>query len=267
MDNMTTTIAVGVDSSPEALAAARFGVRAAELRGLDLTLCHAVTPPATAESSAWLLERLQSQLRIPPTMKVITVLDQLAPAALLKEVDESAALLVVGRRRTDRPEHSILGSLAAQLIASVHTPLAVVPAGWTAAPWTSRPVVVGLDATADSSDVLAFACEEASRLNAPLVATHVVPPADVDDTAAALRAVHEVLAGPKQDYPDLSFSVDLTVGDPDHSIVEASRRASLLVVGGPRRPRSRRGWVDSAARTAVRWAHSPVVVVPTDRDY
>lgn len=263
MSSTTTMIAVGVDSSLEALAAARFGVRAAEQRGLDLTLCHSVCPPATAESSASLLARLQGQLRVPPTMTVTTVLDQLAPAVLLKEMEDSAAMLVVGRRRADRPEHSILGSLAAQLVASVHTPLAVVPAGWSPAPWTSRPVLVALDATSDAEDALAFACEEATRLQAPLVATHVVPPADLKDPASSIRAVHEVLAGPKQDYPDLTFGVDLLVGEPDGTIVEASRRACLLVVGGPRQPQRRRGWADSVARTAVRWSQCPVVVVPS----
>lgn len=262
MELEPTMIAVGVDSSPEGLAAARFGVKEAELRGLDLTLCHAVCPPATTESSAWLLQRLQSQLRIPPSMVVTTVLDQLAPAVLLKEVEDSAAMLVVGRRRPDRPEHSIMGSLAAQLVASVHTPLAVVPAGWTSPPWTSRPVLVALDVTTDADEVLAFACEEAMRLQAPLVATHVVAPADSSDPNLSLRSVHELLAGWKQDYPDLSFAVDALVGEPDRAVIEASRRASLLVVGGPRHPQRRRGWTDSVARTAVRWAHCPMVVVP-----
>lgn len=262
MQPRPTTIVVGVDSSPEALAAARFGVQAAELRGLDLTLCHAVCPPATPESSTWLLERLQSQLRIPPTMVVHPVLDQLAPAVLLKEVEDSAAMLVVGRRREDRPEHSILGSLAAQLVASVHTPLAVVPAGWAPGPWTSRPVLVAVDATTDAEEVLAFACEEAARLHAPLVATHVIAPADVADPGLTLRAVNEVLAGWKQDYPDVTFGVDIVVGEPERAILEASHRASLLVVGGPRHPRRLRGWTDSVARTAVRWSHCPIVVVP-----
>jgi nucleotide-binding universal stress UspA family protein len=260
---LPTTVAVGVDSSPEALAAARFGARAAHLRGLDLTLCHAVSPPATTESSAWLLERLQGQVRIPPTMTVTTVLDQLAPAVLMKEMEDRAALLVVGRRRADRPEHSILGSLAAQLVASVHTPLAVVPAGWTPAPWTSRPVLVALEMITGVDEILAFACDEASRLQAPLVVTHVVAPNDLVDPSASLRAVHELLAGWKQDYPDLAFGVDVVVGEPDRAIIEASRRAAVLVVGGPRHPqRRRRGWADSVARTGVRWAHCPIIVVP-----
>lgn len=262
MDHSATMVAVGVDSSAEALAAARYGVRAAELRGLDLTLCHAVTPPATTESSAGLLRRLQSQLRVPPTMRVSTVVDQLAPAVLLKEVEDEAALLVVGHRRIDRPEHSILGSLAAQLVASVHRPLAVVPAGWTPPPWTTRPVLVALDATTVAEEVLAFACEEATRLRAPVVATHVVPPSEIADPQASVRTVTELLAGWKQDYPDLDFAVDLLVGEPDRAIVEASRRASLLVVGGPRHPERRRGWTDSVARTAVRWSVCPIVVVP-----
>jgi nucleotide-binding universal stress UspA family protein len=264
MEPRPTMIAVGVDSSPEALAAARFGARAAELRGLDLVLCHAVSPPATTESSAWLLQRLQGQLRIPPRMVVSTVLDQLAPAVLLKEVEHEAAMLVVGHRRQDRPEHSILGSLAAQLVASVRKPLAVVPAGWTPSPWTSRPVLVALDGTADADEVLSFACEEASRLQAPVVATHVIPPADLFDPQQTQRALHELLAGWKQDYPDLAFDVDVLVGQPDRALVEASRRACELVVGGPRHPQRRRGWTDSIARTAARWAHCPLVVVPRD---
>ncbi|MFT4167028.1 MAG: universal stress protein [Microlunatus sp.] len=256
------TIAVGVDSSPESLAAARFGAKAAELRGLSLTLCHAVCPPATTASSAWQLARVQSQLRIAPSVVVHTVLDQLAPAVLLKEVGDDAAMLVVGRRRTDRPEHSILGSLAAQLVASVHRPLVVVPAGWTPPPWTTRPVIVALDATTDADEVLAYACEEATRWQAPLVATHVVGPSTVGEPELSRRALHELLAGWKQDYPDLTIDVDVLTGEPDNAIIEASRRASQLVVGSPRHPQRRRGWTDSVSRTAVRWTHCPLVVVP-----
>lgn len=262
MDARPTTIAVGVDSSPEALAAARFGARAAELRGFSLTLCHAVCPPATTESSAWLLERLRRRLEIPPTMPVTTVLDQLGPAVLLKEMEESAAMLVVGRRRSDRPEHSILGSLAAQLVASVHTPLAVVPAGWIPSPWTSRPVVVTLDALTEADEILAFACAEASRWHAPLVAIDVLPPSNRADSRPTTRAIEKLLAGWKHRHPELGFRVEMLTGEPDRAVVEASRRASVLVVGGPRHPQRRRGWTDSVARTAVRWAHCPVVVVP-----
>lgn len=262
MEATPTTIAVGVDSSPEALAAARFGAKAAELRGLDLTLCHAVCPPATATSSAWLLDRLQSRLQIPPSMPVTTVLDQLAPAVLLKEMEETAAMLVVGRRRSDRPEHSILGSLAAQLVASVHTPLAVVPAGWSPSPWTSRPVVAALDAVAEADEVLAFACAEATRWQAPEVAVDVLASTDPTESSPSPRVVHKLLARWRQQHPELGFTVEMLSGEPGHAIVEASRRASLLVLGGPRHPQRRRGWTDSVARTAVRWAYCPVVVVP-----
>lgn len=201
-------------------------------------------------------------MRIPPSMVVSTVLDQLSPAVLLKEIEDEAALLVVGRRRADRPEHSILGSLAAQLVASVQTPLAVVPAGWTPPPWTSRPVIVALDATTDADEVLAYACEEASRWQAPLVATHVVAPSAPGGPELSSRAVHELMAGWKQDYPDLTFEVEVLTGEPDNVIIEASRRASQLVVGSPRHPQRRRGWADSVSRTAVRWTHCPLVVVP-----
>lgn len=262
MQPRPSTVVVGVDYSPEALAAARFGVREAELRGLSLTLCHAACPPATTESSARLLQRLQRQLRIPPTLVVNTLVDHVAPAVMLKEVEDAAAMLVVGRRRSDRPEHSILGSLAAQLVASVRRPLAVVPAGWTPTSWTSRPVLAALDTPADADEVLEFACEEALRLQTSLVALHVIPPGDLPDADATVRAVHELLAGWKQDYPDLEFSVDLGVGEPDRVIVEASRSANVLVVGGPRHPRRPRGWTDSVARTGVRWSHCPLVVIP-----
>ncbi|MDN5763222.1 MAG: universal stress protein [Microlunatus sp.] len=263
MEVSPSMIAVGVDSSAEALAAARFGTQAAELRGLNLLLAHAVCPPATAESSAWLIERLRSQLRIPPTMEVNTVLDHHSPAALLKEVEVSAAMLVVGRRRVDRPEHSILGSLAAQLVASASRPLAVVPAGWTAMAWTTRPVLVAVDPTVDVADLLRFAFAEASRLEAPLLAVYAVPASSRKDPAVSLRAVEEALAASgRQEYPALSVAIELLVGEPDGVVVAASRRAVELVVGGPRDPHRRRGWTDSVARTAVRWANCPVVVVP-----
>ena len=99
-------------------------------------------------------------------------------------------------------------------------------------------------------------------MRAPVVATHLVAPNDFDDPQRSLRAVHELLAGWKQDYPDLAFGVDVLVGEPDRAIVEASRRAAALVVGGPRHSQRRRGWADSVARTGVRWAHCPIIVVP-----
>jgi nucleotide-binding universal stress UspA family protein len=94
------------------------------------------------------------------------------------------------------------------------------------------------------------------------------PPADADEERDRIVESHrlivaEMLAGFRDEYPDVRVSETLVHGPAGANLVQESRGAQLLVVG-------RRGLggfpgllLGSVSRHVVHHAHCPVVVVPS----
>lgn len=143
---MQPVVTVGLDGSPESLAAARWAADEAEKRGLTLRLLHAwplLAPepthvPAEVDQNHWakrLVHTAQAELqaRHPGLSVVGNLVADDAQKALLQAAKavvraaEGAALLVVGRRehRPGRVPH--LGPVAQAAIHHGHCPVAVVP--------------------------------------------------------------------------------------------------------------------------------------------
>lgn len=136
---------------------------------------------------------------------------------------------------------------------------------------SGRPVVVGLDGSANSGRALSVACDAADRLGAELHVVHAigltavldgrhVPAVDHRDEIA--RAVDGWCA--PLDDSGVGFSVDLVDGPPVDVLLRTARRldAALLVVG-------RRGaggrpelLLGSTAHQVVEHSDIPVLVVP-----
>jgi nucleotide-binding universal stress UspA family protein len=102
-------VAVGVDGSPESIAAARYAVHAASQRGMDLLLVHAYELPpihapinpalldACQESARQLVAYVAAQLVLPSGMRIETYIQQALPAGMLLQAAEEVPLLVVGQ--------------------------------------------------------------------------------------------------------------------------------------------------------------------------
>jgi len=138
---------------------------------------------------------------------------------------------------------------------------------------SQQPIVVGVDGSPEAAAALAWAIEEARIHEVPLSILHAfrVPRTEVNtidhgmypDFATEARKVleHVLEAAPSMD--DLKVTHEIEAGSPAHVLVEASREASLLVVGA----RGHGGFdglaLGSVSTQCAHHAHCPVVVVRT----
>ncbi|GAA1899290.1 universal stress protein [Streptantibioticus ferralitis] len=192
------------------------------------------------------------------------------PAVNLLSMADGADLLVVGARGLGRFEPVLLGSVSETVAAHATCPVAVVRSTGSAA----GPVVVGV-APDEARGPLEFAFVEAERRGVPLHAVRtwlhpqalpgqaVVPP---HETAERDRGEGEeldaLLAPVRESFPDVPVETEARLAEPEAALVEASRAASLVVVGA-RRHRGRFGLpFGRVTRRVLHHAHCPVVVVP-----
>ena len=272
---------VGVDGSPESVEAARYAADEAAARGLDLLLVHACAlgvahavreGPATDARRAvgqTLVDQVLSQVVVAPRTRVFTIVEIAPAAVLLTAVAGGAVLLVLGQHHLDLADGHLAGHVAPAVAASARCPVVVVPAGWSRTVASSahlgpRPIVVGVSGTWSATAVLELAFEEAELRRATVLILHAStghepPPSRGGATA---RTMAEVVAGQNQDHPDIAISYRFMPLATITAWVEASSRASLMVLGRSRSPRGRRSWQHSVARAMLHQSRCPLVVVP-----
>ena len=125
-------------------------------------------------------------------------------------------------------------------------------------------LIVGMDGSERSHDALRFALEEARLRDATVeVITTWSEDKGVDGLEKAQRiqadAKEAVLADHEGD-PPVSFRV--VEGRPEHVLVDASARATLLVVGAHGVHSIRHAALGSISEYTARLAYCPVVVIP-----
>ena len=269
-------VAVGVDESSESVAAARFAVRAASDRELDLLLVHAYLQPnftipvdqrildASREPAERLVWQVAAQLVVPSTMRILADVQPQMPASLLLEVARRVPLLVVGQDHPTWDKRLLFGRVAAQVAQRSECPIVVVPSGWRASSIDHHPVVIALEGTTPARAALHLAFEQAVAEASRLVALHVTPyrsyQADIDEQTASLT---EMLAGWKQDYPGVPLDVLVVRGDEDDSLLRWSNSAAAVVVERPHR-HWWNPWTHSAIGTVLSRTHCPLIIVPQE---
>ncbi|CAM5575691.1 universal stress protein [Streptomyces aurantiogriseus] len=197
---MSRTVTVGLDGSPESLAAADWAAREALLLDAALRIVHAgeapphsyrpfageAVPPPGADRSTHMLREAEASLAYRhPGLPVIA--DRVAgqAAAGLVAAAEDAQLLVLGSRGLGRTAGFLLGSVALAVVARAQRPVVLVRAGagsadehmpgvfGTASRDTPyRDVVLGLDLADPHDAVIEFAFAAASRRAAGLRVVH-----------------------------------------------------------------------------------------------
>ncbi|WP_326791110.1 universal stress protein [Streptomyces sp. NBC_00151] len=289
---MQPAVTVGLDGSPESLAAARWAADEAEKRKLPLRLLHAwpmlaPEPPRVAgevDQNYWakrLVHTAQAELqaRHPGLSVVGNLVADDAQNALLQAASESE-ITVLGSRGLESVESYFLGDISMPVVARAERPVVLVraePGERKTPPEPASPVVVALKLHGSSDDLLEFAFRTAAARGAPLLAVHgrSVPlhahvPWGVDHgvTEEMTREAHEeasrALHPWREKYPRVEVGDSILLESPAKAVVRSAEGAALLVVGRRRHRHGLAPHLGPVAQAAIHHGRCPVAVVPHD---
>ena len=250
------TVLVGVDGSPSAMRAVRWGAAEAARRETPLRLVLAFAWPHEAlrrpggqeemhrdalvtAARAQLDVAAAAAVRDEPGLDVQQQLIVGSPIPVLAQEARRAQLLVLGDRGLGQVEGLLVGSVAGALAPHASCPVVVVRGGDD--PPASLPVVVGVDGHSDAA--IAFAFEAAAARRVSVVAVHswwqpVFEPemAGVLFDREAIQAEEERIlaqrmAGWTEKYPGVFVERRVIADSPARGLLEQARAAQLVVVG------------------------------------
>jgi nucleotide-binding universal stress UspA family protein len=132
-------------------------------------------------------------------------------------------------------------------------------------------ILVGIDGSPASIDALDWAARQAeltsSRLELvttwdwPATYGWAVPlPSDFDPSEQAQRVLTEAVAGLRTTHPDVEVATRVEQGHPAPTLVDASARATLLVVGSRGHGEFAGMLIGSVSEYCATHAHCPVLV-------
>lgn len=291
LDQHPVLLAVGPEGELDA--ALRFAAAQAVTRGGGLALLHVYhdlpTGPETAlldfaaaeEIATGRLRQAAEHARdvLGDQVELSTMLRRGAPVQAIVDASAGCGLVVLQRRDLSDLSRVVTRSTSSGVAAHSHTPVAVVPEGWTT-DCAATGVVVGVDVPSRSHAVLRQALVEAGSRRETLrvihtwwspgyfddlTADHHASPAWAEDTADEIRAVLEELRDGTEDVP---VEIETHHGRPEQVLADASRSAALVVVGrhDPLVPQG--SHLGPVARAVLRAADCPVLLVePTHRGH
>jgi nucleotide-binding universal stress UspA family protein len=286
---MKGLVTVGVDGSDHGALALEWAVDEAARRGATLRVVDVLEWPMqlsegfhTPRTREALVREAQEVVdhavaraqQLAPAVAVEGWVDAGHVAGTLVERSRESDLLVVGAHGGGRVTGRLLGSTTGHLLSHASCDLVVVRS--RAKPGSTE-IVVGVDDTDNSKQVLTAACHEAELRDAPLQLLHsyawpvapsgaawvtpLYPTEELQQEEELLLA--EATAGPRADHPDLVMRSTVVCEPAGPALVAASADAALVVVGS----RGRGGFVGmllgSVARTVTHHAECPVLVVRT----
>ncbi|WP_192809449.1 universal stress protein [Actinomadura rudentiformis] len=284
---MKGTILVGVDGSEPSDAALDWALREAARRGAPLRLIHAGTgPPSEAslnpqESSdvseaQRVLDNARARARegVPEGSDVAGDLVTGSAAAALIERAGDASLVVVGNRGLGGFKGLLLGSVAHQVAGHAPCPVALVPAGPPAA--DDAEIVVGVgDGPAEPQ--IDLGVREAALRGAPvrLLRAWALPtaarPGDMVPMVSHIGEIQErqearlnaMLTACREDHPELTVSAQVVNASARDTLIEASARAGLIVVGTHDDQRRHLMALGSVTSALIHHATCPVLIART----
>jgi nucleotide-binding universal stress UspA family protein len=288
-------VVIALDGAPHSDQTLEWGLHEASLRGADVILARAWIDPRElvewnwypivaaeldseidAEVATYLAEKRTGATDRYPGLTITTTVLRGGEVPLLRQLSESAQLLVVGER--GRVGRMRMGSIAAHVAAHSRCDVVVVRGDVNTPPIQDAPVVVGVDGSRASLAAAETAAHEASMRSAPLVVVHARPtvadpygrgmPAlspryarDIDENDPTHRAAQDVATRLRSRHPGLEVRVTLVDGDPAHALIEAAHDAALLVVGSRGLGAFRGMLLGSVSNDVVRNATSSVLVL------
>ncbi|WP_151770557.1 universal stress protein [Streptomyces abyssomicinicus] len=299
---MVRTVVAGLDGSPESRAAVDWAAREARMRSVPLKIVHVhePTPPRLAQAPFLAEETRQDWGReVPPQVAdavrreqpglevTIEGVEGRAPVVLTEQAGQDG-LLVLGSRGLGGISGFIAGSVGLGVIAHAEHPVVLVRAGESAVeehlddpsggrsdttPY--RPVVVGVDPEDTSDAVLEFAFESAARRSAPLRAVQGYSLPAFYEWAGSVEGeafgrmrrqqselLERKLAPWRAAHPRVEVIQESEPGKGSVLLADASRNASLVVVGHRLRRHTLGLRIGAVAHAVLHHAVAPVAVVP-----
>ncbi len=283
------SVVVGIDPSDAATRALDWAADEAARRGVELRIAHSwgtalflpetggrATVPMGDVAAEKFLEEAAERVRTRHSGLTVSVeLLPEEPVTGLLRLSWQAALLVVGARGLNRFSSLLLGSVSQRLVTHAACPVVVVrgeqpPPG--AAP--AGEIVLGA-APGEPYAPVEFAFAEASWSHAPLRAVRTwmypqtfpgyitVPPNEEAERDRAEREeLATVLLRARTAHPDVQVVEQVALDQPEAALVEASRNASLVVVGARRHRPPFALPLAATVQRVLHHAHCPVAVVP-----
>ncbi|MGC2940414.1 MULTISPECIES: universal stress protein [unclassified Brevibacterium] len=293
--NLELGVLVGFDGSELAAQAVRYGVIEAERRRTVLTAVTAYELPtmiypnmasipsepeddkAKKNAEKTLAEAVELLREHPGEKSFRTVPGNSAGA--LVTLSANAEVVIVGARGRGGFMGRVLGSVSTALPAHANCPTIVVPERSPSEPGAEGPVVVAVDGS-DAGRVAMFtAAAEAAVRGADLELVAVLPAGeewlywypDLElSSEVTARRQKQLTDGLEKEaetlaeqFPDLTVTTSVPVGDPTETLVEISSRAQLTVMGTRGRGRIRSALLGSVSRGVLNHAEGPVMVVPS----
>ena len=181
----------------------------------------------------------------------------------------TAALTVLGSRRLGPLGAAVLGSVSSVVAAAGSGPV-VVTGRPGALPGEPASVVVGVDGSEHTDDVLAFAFDFASRHGGCLDAVFCWSPDPLAEAQwrapqpapeRADRWLAELTAGWQEKYPDVSLRRSVVRGHPVETLVASAAGQDLLIVGSHSRHARVAALFGSVSQGVLHHATCPVAVV------
>ncbi|WP_433519335.1 universal stress protein [Nonomuraea sp. CA-143628] len=260
-------VVVGYESSGRSLAALRWAAAEATARKVPLTVCHAWEWPYhewPGELVPYELVRRPVQrllkraadwaARHYPALPVNTLSASGTPAALLADLSREASLVVVEANGGGALAGLVARSVSLQVATHAWCPVIIVRGDSEAL--SGREVVAGFDGSPASVEALALAAGEADRLGVRLkvlIARETgVPPEGL---------AWEEIAPLQHAYPELKVEVEQADEPARPALLEAARRAGLLVVGARGLGQIRGLLLGSVSQAMARHAPCSVAVV------
>lgn len=207
-----------------------------------------------------------------PDLIVETAVVEGHPAQVLTEVAGVADQIVVGARGKGTPALSkMLGGVASHVVSNAKGTVVVIPD--QAEDRDDAPVVVGIDDSPQGRLAISRAFQAASLRRVPLIAitawdfgpydlaTTEIWQLGADEMDEALTAeAEELIEDERKAHPDVEVTVKAVRGRPETALVEASKAASLLVVGSKGRGGFASLLLGSTSRHVLRESYCPVVI-------
>ena len=290
MDTTTKdAVVVGVSGPGREAAALAYAVDCARRDGSEVVAVHAFRtartgpPPRalltfaeTADMAHWVIKQVGDELAelTEGTVPFRTLAIAGTPAHVLVDLGRQARMVVVQHHLPHGLRRLFAGSTAYAVAAHAACPVVSVPADWQPGePGEPGEVVVGVHEGGVPLAVLEAAFAEAEATGAPLRVVHAwrldaVYDDIITDRVAAewreeqQRALTTVVDGLRARHPAVEVTVEVRHQWPTDVLVDDSQVASLVVVGRHGPHALEPAHLGSLARTVVREARSPVMVVP-----